>query len=113
MPQPLRDHLERLASGQRGSRVAVADAMQGDRRQAGIPHQPREALGDVLGVQDLAVLAGWGLAWFRFNRGELAAATPASAGSTSCCSLTNSFQTVTRSGLAGRSDFTGTPMPRS
>jgi hypothetical protein len=58
MPQPLRDHLERLASGQRGSRVAVADAMQGDRRQTGVPHQPSEPLGDMLGMQDLAVLVG-------------------------------------------------------
>jgi hypothetical protein len=32
--------------------------MQGDRRQTGLPDQPGEPLGDVLGVQDLAVLAG-------------------------------------------------------
>jgi hypothetical protein len=57
MPQPLRDDLERLAGRQRGGGVAVADAVQGDRRQAGVADQPGEPLGDVLGVENLAVLA--------------------------------------------------------
>jgi hypothetical protein len=56
VPQPLRHDLERLAGRQRRGRVAVAHPVQGDRRQAGIPYQPREPLGDLLGVEDLAVL---------------------------------------------------------
>jgi hypothetical protein len=56
-PEPLGDDLERLAGGQRRGRIAVPDAVQGGRRQAGILHQAGEPLGDVLGVQDLAVLA--------------------------------------------------------
>ena len=58
MAKPLGHDLEGLAGGQRRGGVAVADAVQGDRRQAGVPHEPCEPLGDVLGVQDLAVLAG-------------------------------------------------------
>jgi hypothetical protein len=56
--EPLGDDLERLAGGQGGGGVAVADAVQGDRGQAGVADQAGEPLGDVLGVQDLAVLAG-------------------------------------------------------
>ena len=58
MPEPLGDDLERLAGGQRRGGVAVPDAVQGDRRQAGVADQGGEPLGDVLGVEDLAVLAG-------------------------------------------------------
>jgi hypothetical protein len=58
MPQPLGHDLQRLAGGQRRGRVAVPHAVQGDRRQAGVAHQAGEPLGDLLGVQELAVLAG-------------------------------------------------------
>jgi hypothetical protein len=58
VPEPLGHDLERLAGRQRRGRVAVADAVQGDRRQAGVAHQAGEPLGDVLRVEDLAVLAG-------------------------------------------------------
>lgn len=58
MAEPLRHDLERLAGGQRRGRVAVANTVQGDRRQAGVSHQPGKPLGDVLRVEDLPVLAG-------------------------------------------------------
>jgi len=58
VPEPLGDNLERLAGGQRRCCIAVPDAVQDHRRQAGVADQGGEPLGDVLGVEDLAVLAG-------------------------------------------------------
>jgi hypothetical protein len=58
VPEPLGDNLERLAACQRRCCIAVPDAVQGHRRQAGVVDQAGEPLGDVLGVEDLAVLAG-------------------------------------------------------
>jgi hypothetical protein len=43
MPEPLGHARERLAGRQRRGRIAVAHAVQGDRRQAAVPHQPRTA----------------------------------------------------------------------
>ena len=40
LTQPLRHHLERLAGGQGRGRVAVADAMHGDWRQADVADEP-------------------------------------------------------------------------
>jgi hypothetical protein len=58
VPEPLGDNPERLAGGQRRCCIAVPAAVQGHRRQAGVADQAGEPLGDVLGVEDLAVLAG-------------------------------------------------------
>ena len=58
MAEPLGHDLEWFAGRQRGRGVAVPDAVQGNRRQAGVLDEPGEAPGDAPRVENRAVLGG-------------------------------------------------------